>query len=1083
MGISVETIRQYMYSAQAYEKASILCDSGKVQIDRSGSFWKGEAGIKGSVDGFRCSLSISKGDVEAYGCVCDDFKIKRGMCCHIGALALAYIKKTELGNQGVVYTSSQAKKIVSMYIKKAERGNYADDRITDLELSWRIEADKDYLEIEYFISKAKRKIQLKNLYQFEELFAENECFEYGSNFKVIHEMNVFKEADRPMLEFLLSHIRNVKLRSAVLGNQACDVYIKDNKKLILVGKEVDEFMGICYNCRKSIAFKNKNTFSLNEKNLVLIKDNPEVNINLKPIANQGYQVIISGMEYVFRGENRLYIMDAFNVYIASEEYSLGIGEFMMEAVNAEYDNKIKAYKLAINKKDMPAFCNLVIAGIGRYCSIHQQDMNIEEFAPWQLNVTFDVEISGTELSCRVKCSYREEDFDLFKGTSNILGICRDYNKESRLKNALLKYFPEGELHGSLKTNNYKHVFEFLKNGIKELERYGEVNLSKSVLDYQIIDSMKINANVSMDGGWLKLDIDAGEYSKNELEELLDAYKRKEKYIKLGQDRLIKLDDNGLELLAQMAYDLDFSATDIINHQVFIPRYRALYIDGRLREGDLAAYDKDAAFKALVRVIKQVEDSEFMIPEELEDTLRAYQKYGFRWLRTLDVCGFGGILADDMGLGKTLQIITLFLDEKLSVSRNIPSLIIAPASLIYNWENEIKKFAPQLKSVSVVGTKAARRQIMANYSEYDVIITSYELLKRDIDLYSDITFRFQVIDEAQNIKNSQTANAKCVKQIKAQTRFALTGTPIENRLSELWSIFDYLMPGFLYSYGKFKEKFEKPIISNNEIGAMKGLTRIIGPFVLRRMKKDVLKELPEKQEFDIYTKLEGKQHRLYLANVLKLREFIENTEDEGFGKSKMKILSELMRLRQLCCDPSLCYNDYDGESAKLNMCMDMVKNGISAGHKILIFSQFTSMLEIIGKRFDEENISYFTLKGSTTKENRMKMVESFNEDDTNVFLISLKAGGVGLNLTGADMVIHYDPWWNAAVENQASDRAHRIGQDKIVSVYKLISKGTIEERIRELQKRKAALADNIINGSSKSLSSLSKQDLLGILNLE
>lgn len=1071
-----------MYSAKVFEEACAYTEMGQVEITRTRSFWKSEASIEGNVAGVMCKLSINDDDVASYTCSCEDYKCRKGMCSHIGALAFTHIKKSQLGMQGVIYTSGEAKHIISMYLKKAQKGNYVDDRIMDAELPCRIELGMDSVSVEFFVAKNKKKFQIKDLCQFGKYWDETECVEYGNNFKLVHEDISFKETELPMVKFLLKYIRASKALSSVYGNQQNDTYIRDGRKLVLIGSAIDEFFDICLNRERNLSIRNKNSFNVSERNIRIINENPDISISLETIANQGYKAEILGVEQVTMGENHIYILWESIIYRADEFYSQGVSDFLLEACKAEYDSGKKGYKLVINKKDMPAFCNLVITDIKQYMMIKQNNVDVEEFEPWELKCDFSVDMVANELRCHVKCFYNDERFDLFKGMGAGIGVCRDYNKESRIKNILLKYFPEGDSYGALSTYDYKHIYEFMKNGIKQLERYGEVTLSDRVKEYDIIDSMTINAEVSIEGSWLKLDVDAGDYTRAELDELLEAYRKKEKYIKLGENKLIRLDDNGLELLAQMAFDLDFSATDIINHQVFIPKYRALYIDGRLREGDLVAYDKDAAFKALVRTIKQVEDSEFMVPEELEETLRGYQKYGFHWLRTLDACGFGGILADDMGLGKTIQIITLLLDEKISVSRNTPSLIIAPASLIYNWENEIRHFAPQLRAVAVVGTKNQRRDVLSTYSEYDVLITSYDLLKRDIELYENLSFRFQVIDEAQNIKNFSTANAKCVKLIKAQTRYALTGTPIENRLSELWSIFDFLMPGFLYNYSKFREKFENPIVKNGEIDATKGLTRLIGPFVLRRLKKDVLKELPEKQEYDIFAKLEGKQHKLYVANALKLKSKIEATDDEHFGSNRIEILSELMKLRQLCCDPSLCYNDYEGESAKLDMCMDMIINGISGGHKILLFSQFTSMLDIVGKRLEEEKIGYYLLTGATSKETRVRLVEAFNSDETSVFLISLKAGGVGLNLTGADMVIHYDPWWNVAAENQASDRAHRIGQDKVVSVFKLITKGTIEERIRELQKRKAQLADNILNGDTISLSSLSKNELLSILNV-
>lgn len=1081
MSISVENIRKYMYSAKIYEEACDLVDNEQVDIVRTRSFWKTEASVEGNVAGIACKVTVSNDDIASYACSCDAFKMKRGMCSHIGALAIAYVKRNELGQQGVVYTSTEAKRIVSVYLQKAQKGNYVEDRIMEAELPCRIDIEKDCIVVDFYVGKGKKKYPIRDLYDFAEKWESGACEVYGTNFKLVHEFSSFVEEERALVAFLLKYIKLSKTIASAYGANQTETYVKDRKALVLVGGAIDEFFEVCLERGRNILLKSRNSFSSNDKNIMLVEDNPDISISLESIANQGYKVEINGVEKVIEGEKHLYTLWDNAIYKADKVYSSGVREFLVPAVGAEYDISTKTYKLIINKKDMPAFCNLVVTHVKEYFRVSQIGMDMEAFEPWELNSFFDVDLKDGVLNCHIRTDYNGQIFDLFKGIGLGMGICRDYNKEARIKNILLKYFPEGESYGVLSSSDYRHMYEFLKQGVKELSRFGEVTLSDRVAEYEIVDSMKIHADVSIEGNWLKLDVDAGEYNRNELEELLSAYRRKEKYIKLGENRIVKLDDNGLELLAQMAFDLDFSATDIINRQVFIPRYRALYIDGRLREGNLASYDKDAAFKALVRTIKQVEDSEFMIPEELEETLRGYQKHGFHWLRTLDACGFGGILADDMGLGKTLQIIALLLDEKISVSRNTPSLVIAPASLIYNWENEIKHFAPQLKAVAVAGTKNQRRDILASYLDYDVLITSYDLLKRDIELYEGLSFRFQIIDEAQNIKNFSTANAKCVKKILAQTRYALTGTPIENKLSELWSIFDYLMPGFLYSYNKFRDKFENPIARHSEIGATKGLNRLIGPFVLRRLKKDVLKELPEKLEYDMYAKLEGKQHKLYVANALKLKEKLEKTDDEAFGDKRIEILSELMKLRQICCDPALCYHDYDGESAKLDMCMDMIVNGISGGHKILLFSQFTSMLDILAKRLQEENISYYMLTGATNKENRVKMVEAFNVDDTGVFLISLKAGGVGLNLTGADMVIHYDPWWNVAAENQASDRAHRIGQEKTVSVFKLISKGTIEERIRELQRRKAELADNILNGDTISLSSLSKSEIISILN--
>ncbi len=317
-------------------------------------------------------------------------------------------------------------------------------------------------------------------------------------------------------------------------------------------------------------------------------------------------------------------------------------------------------------------------------------------------------------------------------------------------------------------------------------------------------------------------------------------------------------------------------------------------------------------------------------------------------------------------------------------------------------------------------------------------------------------------------------------IQSQTRFALTGTPIENRLSELWSIFEYLMPGFLHTYSGFKKKFELPIVRDGDRRALEDLRRLTGPFILRRMKQDVLKELPEKLETVVYSQAEATQQDLYRASAMQLKEEIQNM-DGGIGENRIQILAGLTRLRQICCDPALCYTNYRGASAKLDTCVELIQGGIAGGHKILLFSQFTSMLERIAMRLTKEGISYHMLTGATPKEERIRLAGAFQSDEVPIFLISLKAGGTGLNLTSADIVIHYDPWWNVAAQNQATDRTHRIGQEKQVSVFKLIMKDTIEESILKLQDKKQDLARQVIEGETLSLTSLSREELLKLLS--
>ena len=662
---------------------------------------------------------------------------------------------------------------------------------------------------------------------------------------------------------------------------------------------------------------------------------------------------------------------------------------------------------------------------------------------------------------------------------------------------------------------------------------GQVLVTDAARKIRVLPSPQVKVGVQTSGRWLELNVDAEGMSRSELLDILAGYDPKKKYYRLKNGEFLDVGENGLMTVARMTDSLGIGKEELLSGTVKVPVYRALYLDSVLKEGNGITFYRDNLFRAVVRGMKSVEDSDYAVPDSLKQVLRGYQKTGYRWLKTLDVNGFGGILADDMGLGKTIQIITL-LQAEAKTHPDSQTLIVCPASLVYNWENELKRFAPGLTVQTVTGTAPEREEILRQAAEVkaearkqaakaaeansmesatgaalgnlesvqdnlksgqenpalesvtaichpQILITSYDLLKRDIAFYEPFQFRFQVIDEAQYIKNPLTQSAKSVKLIKAQTRYALTGTPIENRLSELWSIFDYLMPGFLFTYSRFRKQFETPIAKDGNLYVLENLRRLSGPFVLRRLKKDVLKDLPDKLETVVYSMAEEEQKQLYTAHALALKEELEQMSGDTYGSERIQVLAELTKLRQICCDPSLCFDRYKGGSAKLDTCMELITGGIAGGHKILLFSQFTSMLELIGARLKKEGIAFHELTGATPKEERIRMAGAFQTDDTPVFLISLKAGGTGLNLTAADVVIHYDPWWNVAAQNQATDRAHRIGQEKQVSVFKLIMKDTVEENILKLQEQKRDLADQIISGEQVSIGSLSKEELLKILS--
>ena len=487
--------------------------------------------------------------------------------------------------------------------------------------------------------------------------------------------------------------------------------------------------------------------------------------------------------------------------------------------------------------------------------------------------------------------------------------------------------------------------------------------------------------------------------------------------------------------------------------------RAMYLESALEGRENISLHAPKEIEDWTQRMRQAQSTRVQQPAGLNAQLRSYQLEGLSWLCALCGAGFNGILADDMGLGKTIQALSLLLWEQ-EQGRDVHALVVCPASLQLNWLAEAKKFAPGLASASLMGSAKERAEIIKAEKRPNLLITSYDQLRRDVQVYQGVAFTHVLLDEAQNIKNAASQAARAVKTIQSEHRFAMTGTPIENRLSELWSIFDFLMPGYLGSYKKFKDRFEAPVVRDADEKARTTLHMMVAPFILRRMKKDVLTDLPEKVETVMSSEMTAEQRRIYTAYVSRLQADGKSLLD---SRDRMKMLAELTRLRQLCCDPRLCLEDYTGGSGKLMQLMEIVRDALEADHRILLFSQFTTMLDLIGEALDNEGVAYYMLTGDTDKEERMELVQQFNEGGADVFLISLKAGGTGLNLTGADVVIHYDPWWNVSAQNQATDRAYRIGQTKGVQVIRLIASDTVEEHILNIQERKKTLSDGVLLG--------------------
>ena len=735
--------------------------------------------------------------------------------------------------------------------------------------------------------------------------------------------------------------------------------------------------------------------------------------------------------------------------------------------------------LFFTTKDATAFCSYVLPELGGKLTIEDPERLLLNQIPLEPVVQFylDAPQMGTVLA-HPEFLYGEDRVTPTDPAPK--GLLRDARTERRAGRLLGRYLEPGpDTMGNGVSKKYEaydeeRVFRFLDEGIPALLAEGEVYLTDAFRNMQAAPP-KISVGVSVHGSVLDLEVDTGEFPAGELKALLKSLHQKKRYHRLRDGRLLRLDDS-LEALDELNETLELSGAKLGKAHAQLPLYRAPSLDWALSGQNGIRFHRDDAFRQISRSFHAVKDSEYTPPTSLQKVLRKYQRDGYRWLRTLDGYGMGGILADDMGLGKTVQLLSYLLALKEQGENPLPSLIVCPASLVLNWAEECRKFTPQLTCVTVDGDAAHRAALAEQWDTADVVVTSYDLLRRDEALYAGRRFYACILDEAQAIKNHTTQKYKAVCQVDSRVRFALTGTPVENRLGELWSIFSFLMPGYLPPYKSFCARFEKPIVQEEDKTAVRRLNQLTGPFILRRMKAEVLKELPPKTENLYRIELEEEQRKLYLAAVVDARERLRAAKPED----KMAVFAVLMRLREICCDPRLIADNWTGGSAKLEACTELVTSAVEGGHRILLFSQFTSMLDLLAKRLEEEGVSHFTLQGSTPKPVRAELVRRFNAGEVSVFLISLRAGGTGLNLTAADIVIHYDPWWNVAAQNQATDRAYRIGQQNPVQVYKLIAQDTIEEKIVELQQAKQSLAETVTGSADGTILSMKPEELLRLL---
>ena len=951
------------------------------------------------------------------------------------------------------------------------------------------------MKIEFKIGN-KKMYKIKNLSEFYTRMLDKEMYRYGEKLQFIHTREMFEEDSKLLLDFVLKYAEIIKYANSN-SNSNFRYYGKalSENSIIIGNSGIDDLFDVLKNKKVSLQRDYKTyIIELSEKQ-------PNIKFTFKK-ENEEY-IISPNIEIfnvaIIKGKKYKYILDDNKLYRCSKEFERANLK-LLEIFRKNYISELK-----LGKKELPQLFSIIIPKVEDAIvvkNIPQEEL--DKYRPEELIIKVFLDFDKSNyLIADLKFIYGENEFNPLDESIKT-DFARNMIKETKALNIFRKtgfMFDTKKLRFILP--NDEKIYEFLTQDINYYMQKFEVLVTDNFRTKQIKQPKIGSLGIKIENNLLEINLDQLEIDKEELKDIMEKYSLKKKFFRLKDGSFINIENNKeIDFLDKLATGMDIDYRQITDGEIKIPVYRSLYLNQLLKEIKGTNIVKDDEYRKIVHQLNrdQIED-EVKVPGNLENILRYYQKIGFKWLKTLDYYKFGGILADDMGLGKTIQVLSIILDyiyndnenndiiigqEKIQGStRKRTSLVISPSSLTLNWQNEAEKYAPNLKTAVVMGNLSERKKIIENLEQYDLIITSYDLLKRDIELYKnkDYQFRFVVADEAQYLKNSNTQNAKSIKQIKADTRYALTGTPIENSLSELWSIFDFIMPGYLFSYRKFKALYEMPIIKNDDQDAMKKLKMLIEPFILRRTKKEVLTELPEKTVTVLNNEMEEEQKNIYLNYLAQTKqELAEQIDLNGYERSQIQILAALTRLRQICCHPSLFIEDYKQGSSKLEQCMEIIQEATSSGHKILLFSGYTSMFEIIEKELKEKNISYLKLTGSTKVDERIELVEEFNENpNIKLFLISLKAGGTGLNLTGADMVIHYDPWWNLSTENQATDRAYRIGQKNNVQVYKLITKNSIEEKIYELQQKKSMLIDNVLDTKASFISKLSKEEIMDLFS--
>lgn len=915
-----------------------------------------------------------------------------------------------------------------------------------------------------------------------EIYLEKET--WSSNIKVYFKIGANNKlyVIRDISQFLIHYYNNIPLRVGTEG-----IIFKPNQKIYFKDASVMNFINMIFkleeesgNFKKFINGKYiiipeyliktffefikdskiylSKGFFLKEVEGFIIYDNPPLRFSLSG-TEKGYTLFLKNEELKrLSSENDIFQISNY-LYLPDKEFSQNI-ESIITLIE-------EGHSIDFKNSDEKKIFNYLIPKIKSLSNNVSLNKYIEErIIDVDPQFKFYLDSRKNILILKVVVKYENLEFNILEDVESKF-IYRRYNLENKIISLVSR------LGFSKKSNNIfdfnddeDKKFMFLKQDILNLQKEGEVFYSDKIKNVKNINSSNIKIHITKGKyNYFDFKYNIEGIDNNELNHILKSFSNNLKYHKLKTGEFIDLDSLELKKLANL---INVVSNGKLNKETdfTISNSKMLYLNEFFATNSIGKIEGIDCIKDVKAKLDNLYKNDYIKPVSFNGKLREYQKHGVKWFEYIKNVSAGGILADEMGLGKTIQTLA-FLSKEYDSNNYTKTLIVTPTSLIYNWQSEIQKFT-KLKVGIASGSKVNRLAIIKEFNDNNsnIILTTYGTLKNDINEYSQLKFDFLILDEAQNIKNSSSISAKSVKKINSAYKFALTGTPIENSLNELWSIFDFVMPGYLKKESNFNSRYNKNLKEEKEV--FEELNKLTNPFILRRFKKDVIEELPDKIIKNIIVPLDGenkKVYGLYSKSIQNLLEKGETLDSNSINKDRLEILAHITKLRQLCLDPLSVVDNYKGNSTKIDVLLDIISGKIEERHKILVFSQFTSVLKNISFKLNQLNLKHSYLDGSLNIKQREIQINTLKNGENNIFLISTKAGGTGLNLTEADIVIHFDPWWNPAVEDQATDRAHRIGQKNAVEVIRLIAKDTIEEKIVDLQDRKRELVSNILDFSS------------------